>query len=792
MRTDLTTLFTEKLVDPSTVVSQYLVFHLSSGDLYLSDHELEYAPGLYCSPIVESWGTLSEAQDTERAASGAGLPTRQHDLSIFNTEDTGWFAGLFNTTYPENIEVDLYQVLSGVPQHLLLGRMLMRGPFSDSEASITFKFSLVSLNQLNDPYIGTIDPVTKNFSPVIIGSQLGVVGTLFGVNPLVQLSVEVLVTDTSIVADQDIVAAGFPTSGTIEIDYDVITYTGVSGSTFTGVSGITNTHSVSQYVTKSGHDYVFAFGTGPVDQAGPVYVNDLIYTGPHVIDKDSNPVTVTFTGGLPFIDDSQYDSFVEDLSHSVTSGADWSDKNGEETQGPGPNGTGFVHVKTDTSGFPLNTVFGGFNDFPALPAGAIIDYGYIRVHTHLYKKSSNVNHYSGWGGAHLILLGQDQGFKVPDPATTSFEVYDVTVYSNTAADYEPSQTLLDFTAYGLVLKPGGDPWVHVVSTWNVDRYVEYRTIKDGYPKKTNYLNPTLDLVAAGGGAANPSSTVAQILTTKGEAAYINAASFATASSWFDTNGYSFDGLIPGDYRCSQALVDVLEQCRGYLVYNGGEIFLRVRQSLDTLPTSYTSTLSNRQAYSISTSRQPVADVTNSLNMRYAPNALQDEWQGLYLSQDISSIASTIGLQEDTLDAYLIQNQAMAEDLADFIVGEKAVPKQVITFTGYLDALPLERGDAVFLQTAYKGITYADGIVENITRTFGSVKSGIINTIQIAIAAVIRLIAGTEEIAESIPAPTEVVTVGEKNTVSEAIAIDSETVASGVGWSEAPWNGAWPG
>ncbi len=85
------------------------------------------------------------------------------------------------------------------------------------------------------------------------------------------------------------------------IDFDTISYSGISGSSFTGVSGVDSSHSSGQYLFVSNHEYLFAFGAGPVGVAGPVYVNGAAYAD-CTIYKDRNPVQVGFMGGFPHID----------------------------------------------------------------------------------------------------------------------------------------------------------------------------------------------------------------------------------------------------------------------------------------------------------------------------------------------------------------------------------------------------------------------------------------------------------------------------------------------------------
>lgn len=755
MRSDTSALFNAEILRVLEVLPgelavapvQYLVVKFSSGDAYLSDRPYEYTAGLFCEPLVADWGTMTEALDVQKAVSGAGLPTRQQSLSIFNTSDTGWFASRFNSEYPENIEVDVYQILVGIPEHVLIGRMLLRGPISYGEASITMSFALVSVNQLIDPFIGTIDPVTKNFSPVIIGSVDGVIGTLYGVNPLAQLAGDIAIGAISIQADQDLLSADFTAPGTIEIDFDVIAYTGISGDTFTGVTGVTEAHDADQYITESGHDYIFAFGAGPVDQAGPVYINDEVYLGPHVIYPNLDPVQVSFTGGLPFIQDDQYDEYVEDLALETDNRDDWNEL--RDTAGPTSSNGNITLKGTTAAGGYDNFRCGYFNDFPALPVGAVVRSGsYIRVNCILQNWSGNSNVGAGYSATNWTILG----VSIPQStAELGYGYLDNNYYSTDRADFDPANNDISFNAYGYQIL--GTSFFSVwFSIRDIERHVEYGILKEGYPKKINYLDPKLNLVGAGGAAANPSDTVAQILTIKGEGPFIDPTSFATAWTWFDNNGYSFDGLIPGETRSSQALSDVLEQCRAYLVYNAGLIFLRVRLPADDLPLAYTSAAGNRQNRSIRVDRQPIADVVNSVSVRFSPDTVMSDWQGLVEDSNQDSIVSTIGLQEAVVDAYLIDDPAMAASLAAFIIADRSIPKQVITFTGYLDAFLLEREDKVAVETDYNNITRVEGVIKNITRLYGNKVNDTPNLYTLQVAAIISDVAGYIEVAESIAAP----------------------------------------
>ena len=57
----------------------------------------------------------------------------------------------------------------------------------------------------------------------------GVPGTPYGAHPLAKLDGDVAVGATTIKCDRDLTASGFPASGQIIIDFDLINYTGCSG-----------------------------------------------------------------------------------------------------------------------------------------------------------------------------------------------------------------------------------------------------------------------------------------------------------------------------------------------------------------------------------------------------------------------------------------------------------------------------------------------------------------------------------------------------------------------------------
>lgn len=751
MRTDLSTAFLAELSVSGRTPIQYLVFHFAAGDEYVSDRAYEYSTGLYCQALVQNWGNIGDTQDVTAAVKGDGLPTRQGTVTLLNFSPDQ-FSAKFNDESPENIEVDYYQILDGVSWTVLIDTFLIQDPISYAESDYLLSMDLLSANQYANPYSGVLDPDTNRFYGTFLGSDNAVPGYLYGDNPIAKLADDSETTDTVLTCDRDLLAAGFTFPGSITIDFDTISYTGIVGNTFTGVGGMTCYHDAGQYVLKHLHDYVFAFGAGPVADMGPVYVNGIEYTGAYVIDKTSNPVTVTFTDGLPYETTAlEYEPDVDveeclDTNNITVFNSTYPDlqtaglinAGGAANQCNCSQGAADVYIYGQT----VDALVPMSNPAASLPGTTVIPDTAVIV-----SGSASVGYWLGRNGS----AGDPTNFTLLDGALCGIGYSFSSQYEDSSV---PGPTIHEETGLTKAqLEQACTATLSIkgwVGTYNVIRAYLYClkrefTYKVPIPcsvQKINYVDPDCSISSGdsgtswGGGSIgqNPADAIAYEFTVMKSDVSLNAAAFQVAWTWYDINGYEFTGFIPGETRIRQVIKDMCFQARGRIVYNGGEIFLYVRQPISAKTSVFTADTSNTKKRSISVTNQPVSDIVNQITAIYN----KESWDGDYLSryspaQDATSVAK-YGLYDAIHEYSLIRDSTMARSVADFWLNRGKTPYTLATMSLYLSAFPLELGDAITLETPFSKMYSFVGDIVAINRMMGSLLTNEINLFETTIKA----------------------------------------------------------
>lgn len=709
MRDDLSQDFLDELEAYGVTPVQVAVFKFASGYRYLSDRAFEYEPGEFAESLIDSWGELDRTASVSDTIAGSGVPVSVVSLSILNV-GPNWFSSQFNNEPAEGVEVEIWQYLLGVTDKYLIDSYIIQDNISHSQSSITISVDLVSKLMYSDPYVGFLDENIKDYLGVSVGALSGVPGTPYGDNPYAKLAETIEPGATSILCDRDLLTAGFPVSGTIEIGVDTITYTGISGSTFTGVLGVEKSATTGRFVILQGHDYIFSFGSGPVESAGPVYVDGEIYSGPHSIDYTGPVVTVTFPDRLPY-----KDQIIEPVYsyHEDSKELDYTDLNlvlsshWELT----PSRAELISDGNHGS-YPLIAELQGMNI--TIPSNAVdvsgvaelkFESGDCRTKFRISTLEATFNY------SYTFATYRRQIYKWDLAGVNYLEIY--------GRNTQVGDKLISINK---------DTYVYRINvSWKIPEVV-------GETIRTFFDNPTINIGDPSIGGANPADAILSI-ASKNPLFSPDTDSFDTARAWFDTNDYEFSGFIPGDQRVLQTLNDMCLQCRSILIPRAGKYLLKVRQPLADIPIAqeyFSDTANDVSRNSIGVSQQRYADIVNDIDTRFDTNDLQ---AGYNASITISSSSSKdkFGTQKETLDFYLIVDETMADEVSNFWLNEWEEPYTIITFRGYLKAFPLEIYDVIGIRTKYSNLRYFKGHIINPSRNFGSWKRRKIDFHEITIA-----------------------------------------------------------
>ena len=737
MRADLNQAFLDELARQGRGPRQLLVFKFTAGDIFVSDQTYTGLPDIYL-PIVESWGDLENINSSSTEFNADASATLQMTISLLNTGPDR-FSDNFITENPENIEVDLYQWFDGFDygDKVLINTFLVQDPIAFSEASGLLSLDLVSKNQYSDPYVGMISTVDHEFYGVVLGSLTGAPGTPYGSHPVVTLAGDIDASVAIITCNEDLAAAGFPASGYVIIDFELIQYTGISGASFTGCTRGSSAgsswsaafaHDSGRQIFVYGHEYLFAFGQGPLEFMGPVSVDGVVYTGPHTIYQDRNPVQVGFPNGYPYTRQAGSDLITAD----VTGNGDLGSYGGyivsiNESE---------IAFDCDTTGYKCRYNQGMVNGYEIANF-----YWTIQI-------SDAIKNFTELSSAKLDITAWDK--RVHDYLNGGWQLSYQIVYipgggARYITDNPPSP--VDGTFLKQTTINGYNSWssftgAHFFScrycssdtAWNTSDAGGVRCVLAEVKYKPyikNYSSAVTCDLSSGTGNTNPADAIEAMLGKIGIGAMVDSASFQTAWNWFDTNSYAFAGFIPGDMRCRQAIKDMCRQSRSALVYNAGTIKLIIRQlNKDQTPIA-TIDKDNLQLRSISVQRQNIADIINYVDVRFDAVDVQKDYQQLYTCSDSSSL-SKYGKHDTVWDAYLIKSAAMAQDVAGYYLEVSQTPAMFISCRTYLASFPLELHDTIELQTDFNKFFSVRAQIISSKRIFGSGKNHQINLFEITV------------------------------------------------------------
>jgi len=306
VRSDLTTAFIAAKDKTARRPRQLLVFYFAEETVYISDQEIDLG-GVTYQRLVESWGMLDTAGDSEQDTG----EIRQMSVTLWNGGDSR-FSDRFLYESPENVEVDLYQWFVGTADSdkALIDRFVIRDPIHYGEASALLTLDLVSISMRYDGPVGDLlsaddypyaaESDINRGIPLIVGSP-GQVATLVGKTaPEAVMSGSILLLPTIVNVQGDLDDLGFPASGKIQIDTEIMEYSGRDADTFTvsvrGTDGTTAAeHSdgaaVVQHITD--HTYIVGQECSAIDDVRVGGVPAV--SGTYSVQPTANPATITFS-----------------------------------------------------------------------------------------------------------------------------------------------------------------------------------------------------------------------------------------------------------------------------------------------------------------------------------------------------------------------------------------------------------------------------------------------------------------------------------------------------------------
>lgn len=233
----------------------------------------------------------------------------------------------------------------------------------------------------------------------------------------------------------------------------------------------------------------------------------------------------------------------------------------------------------------------------------------------------------------------------------------------------------------------------------------------------------------------PNSVIQALLTNIAglPAAYIDAASFSAAATFYTSNSYALNGVIPAGSSVRDAIKNILLQSRSRLVWGGGKCKLVVKEDFENWTFDKEILAENIQLKSIAARRQKLSDIFNVINAYYKKDWTAD---GVESYAKIASGRATDSISKngelESREGWmfdLVTSDAMAQSLVDYYIDYHSRVSTFYNFNCYLEQFELEKEDKVRLTSSgFNSLVKVPLVIRSANRVFGSSETGQINLI----------------------------------------------------------------
>lgn len=262
------------------------------------------------------------------------------------------------------------------------------------------------------------------------------------------------------------------------------------------------------------------------------------------------------------------------------------------------------------------------------------------------------------------------------------------------------------------------PWINFV--------VEYRA-------KERVFSDDITASIVTTASSRPDLVITDLLIRSGiPSEYIDAVSFNSAGTYFNSRQYTIDGVIDGSITIQEALKKVCRQSRSRLFWSGGKVKLVARlPQVEQVVGKYLSPV-DYQLRSLKAERQPVRNVINNVELSYLLDRISGEYKGISVKSNTASITAH-GKREDKtqFEFDLVRSESMANDLAQYYVDTLSSVSTFYSFNAYLSQEELEKEDVIGLTSSgFNRMRKMPAVIRTIERVFGSGKNRVINHLRI--------------------------------------------------------------
>lgn len=747
--------------------------------------------------LIKDWGFIdsSIAQIPGRGVLGR-IETPDLKLIIINTESPRFSDNFTSDDPPENVTVELYQWFNGLPysekETIFKGIILGQPKYDEYTCTLVIRGIWEKYNKkIGEDLIVTADDF-PSADPDDIGKMRNIAyGDLKNIRcrAIKAGAVDNLKDDINATVTTIEVSGGgkvdLPSSGTVQIDDEQITYTGKTGNQLTGCTrGVNSTtavaHNKGASVAEVLTEYIYEVASHPVKSLGDIYVDGVrqaadftAYTGQagDELAGYEDTAVVKFTVA-PVVKRQVHIDIEEDIEVDDTIGV---------TQGSHSHAqsdvtiawmfdTGTTHAGSPD--YPENAADQNLNRYADVPGSS----DQIKVQRGCYQefpgtpkkfrvcgKSGNVE-----GGWSFSFGGRSVSFSSAEDYTVKKgSWYDVPASLDTWAEWNSAYGIASCTNTAADNKIA-EVWVEIQYTPTSPASAASGVGKSGEAKRDQATGASLV------GNSSADTVIGKVVTVNGEgyqddasgtytgtpnalierpdhvkkhlwsetlgapSGDIDTPSFDASGSFYSTNNYKFSLLINRPILAEELFMKLALQCRSrFFVTPYGKAKLIVRQLSQTSGHSIPKKEIKRDSMSVE--RSTTTDLINLFNIHYDRDHSQESnaakyYQAVKKFSDSTSI-STYGQREwkGRSDIFLfdaVTLAAMAQHVGDFLLDYHKTVRKMPHFGVFLDNMEIEPADIIDVTHPLDSMTGFTCEVLKILHHLGSARKNVIDHLEI--------------------------------------------------------------
>ncbi|WP_028314670.1 hypothetical protein [Desulfatibacillum aliphaticivorans] len=738
----------------------YSLMHPFSG--YVGPLTIETST-ISISGLVTDWSYVDSATDAARDLISP-VTAPDLELTLANTGDTP-FSSLFDSEPVESVPVTIYQWFKGLAWDEK--EIIFQGYVREVTGynSMTCTLLIQGLWAKYDRLIGRDLAVTyddfPNADPDAIGKMqpivYGAVDNLpclaVKAGAMSNLPGDVTASATSITLSD---ASVFPTSGTVQIDSEQITYTGKSGDALTGCTRGANStdaslHDAGASAAQVLSQYVYLLAGHPVKSIGDVFVDGVrqtsgytAYTGQtgDVLTGYTGKAVIAFSALPTVVKQVNLSADVDEGNHSHESSSSttvsipatgWSDSSGSwnsESNAKDGNESTYAYNNAMDENEPLGITFSRTSLGTVSNLRVKIVYSTDISEGSNYLKvgidGSSRQYLPGTGGVDNVATVY-RNFSRNDWAFTVYIDCDDLFLGKATRIYEVSVEatygigVIASAAEGVLVTLTGNSSADTVIggqvTANLEGYQDdasgtYTGTANAIIERPDHVFKHLLMTGLGMGAD-----------------LLDAAAFTEAGTFFSTNSYAFALAITRTEQAASLLARLAFQCRSFFrftPYGTARLLPRqLAQSADLAVGTSAIVLD-----SLSISRTPVDILINAFTVHFDKDQTAGGSQaGDYLDAaactDAASI-STYGERNPTREADFyfdaVRDETMAAHVGAFYLAQHKRPRKMPDLSVYLDNMEAEPGDYIAITHPLDSMSGFTAEVLKTTHFLGSAKA----------------------------------------------------------------------